>query len=306
VAVDRGGRNDNRQLRAFQRLAADIFGALSLIAGDGIAFLGNSITVLLDGASSGLVKSSTGLKVDLRDTDPCLELTTTGVGVIVEEGGGVETTPTGLGIKLDANPALVLSSNGLAVDLRDTTPCLERDATGIGATVKSDGGLQRTATGLALISQSGTVFPTTDLFIGQQFFRTDLVEMFTYDGTSWLGDVFTLSFGRNTGGFVPAGTNAVQPQGNVTSSSPYGYGNHLDTKVVGLRFNCGGAWTGSVNLYYGATSIHTENITNLYGFARDLNIDTDLHTQNGFRLEITVTSGFAYDPLGIVLLRRRF
>lgn len=43
----------------------------------------------------------------------------------------------------------------------------------------------------------GTVWPTTDLYTGKPYFRTDYGEQFYYDATlsKWLGDIRILSFG---------------------------------------------------------------------------------------------------------------
>jgi len=281
---DKGARTTSRARRQFQRSAI----GLGIEYGNGITYDEDNYVMSID-----------------IGTDSGLEFVSGQLEVFVDPDDGLEKNPTGLGVKLPASSGLATTANGLAIDLRDNTPCLELSASGVGTTVKIDGGIQRTSDGLALVGQSGTSFPTANLFVGQQFFRTDLVQMFTYDGIAWVGDIYTLLFGRNTGSFAPTGTNAINPQASVSSSPPYGYGNQVDTKLVGLQFNCGGSWSGTVNVYYGPSVVHSEVLSGVYGFNRDLNIDLDAHTRNGIRIELVVTSGLAFDPICVAFIRRR-
>ncbi len=281
---DKGARNPLRARRMFQRSAV----------GQGTSY------------GDGMVYDDLNdvISIDLG-VDPGLEFVLGKLEVFVNPNAGIEKLAAGLGIKLDINPALALSSNGLTVDLRDTTPCLEIDPTGIGAIVKSDGGLQRTADGLALSNASGTAFPTTGLFTGKQFFRTDLVQMFIYDGTTWVGDIYTITFGLNTGSFAPTGTNQLRPMASVSNTRPHGYPNLVDSKVVGVQMLAGGSWSGTINVYHGSTIIHAQSVSSSRGFNADVDINTDSSATNGFSVEIVITSGLAYDPICILLLRRR-
>jgi len=139
-SLDRGGRNDLRQRRAFQRLSNDPFGSLGIIAGEGIVIDSGdgSIAVLLATVTPGLAFTN-GLTINLRDTDPGLELVASGLGVL-----------------LGANPALTLTG-GLAVDLRDTDPGLELVASGLGVLLGGTSGLTTTSGLQILLSQSPSI-----------------------------------------------------------------------------------------------------------------------------------------------------
>lgn len=211
-----------------------------------------------------------------------------------------------LSINLATNSGLGFVTEQLTIDLRDTTPCLELAATGIGAIVKTSGGLQRTTDGLARDDFSGTVFPTTGLYAGYEFFRTDLNEWFVYNGTTWLGEVFTLTFGRNTGAFFPTGTFGFPPMGSVSAAKPHGHPVFQDIKIIGMQFKGNQAWNGDIKLYMGNTLLHTESMAAVQGFAVDLDEDVDSHATDGLNLEGTQTgSGSMDDGICFIKVRRR-
>lgn len=335
MGIDRGARDPKRARMQFQRNAVGD----GTQFGDGLVYDSDNDSLALALATvSGLAFSSGGLTIDLRDTTPCLELDATGIGVILPSSSGLERTASGLTIDLQATPGLTLGASGIAVlldptepglqltsglkvllaanggldlasgltvDLRDTTPCLELDATGVGVIVGASGGLRLTAGGLALDDFAGTVFPTTGLYAGYKFFRTDLNEAFIYNGTTWLGEVFTIVYGRNTTSFFPGGTFVIQPVGTVTAAKPHGYPVFQDCKVIGMQFRSASSWTGTINLYIGTTLLHGEAMSAVEGFAVDLDEDVDASGTDGLYLEGVNTSGKFEDGICFVKIRRR-
>jgi len=285
MAIDKGSGTPNRNRRQFQELAV---GAGTLF-GDGLIYDvdDNSLAVKL-ATISGLAFSSTALTIDLRDTTPCLELVASGIGVTTASSSGLTQTST-----------------GLSIDLRDTNPCLELDATGIGATVQSSGGLQLTSTGLALDDASGTAFPTTGLYVGKVFFRTDLVDSFVWDGTSWLGEVYTYHYGQNTSTAYPIGNFIIRPVGSVTAARPHGYPVTEDCKVIGMQFKSDLDWSGDIELRMGNTILATMTLTTEMTKSATLNIDVDASTTNGMNITCVHSAGSFADGILFVKLRRR-
>lgn len=171
MAVDSGGRNDRRQRRAFQRLAADAIGSLALIEGDGISFTGDQIGVSL-AASGGLAFSTGAVTIDLRDTDPGLELTASGLGVLLSPTDpGLSTTDGlaviigsgepfsltgGLSLELTAEGGLQVSGGSLEVQLHSNGG-IEKTPTGLRTDLATDGGIQVQSNelGLKLAAASG-------------------------------------------------------------------------------------------------------------------------------------------------------
>lgn len=131
--VDRGGRNDSRQRRALQKLAANAFRSLGITTGS------NGITIDEDAGT---------ISLDLRDTDPGLELSATGLGILLGATPGLTNTG-GLAIDLDTNSGLVLGAGGIAIDL-DTDPGLVLGAGGIKILLPGSSGLVLGATGLLI------------------------------------------------------------------------------------------------------------------------------------------------------------
>ena len=68
----------------------------------------NGVRILLPG-SSGLTTGSTGLSIDLHDTTPCLELDSTGIGVLLN-GTTLEATATGLRVSTTYNAPTATSA----------------------------------------------------------------------------------------------------------------------------------------------------------------------------------------------------
>lgn len=272
--IDLGSRSDSRQRIMFQKLSA----GLGITFQDGLVFNPDDGTAAID-----------------LGTDP-----------------GLEITVDGLEVKLDPSPGSGLSSglqkaaDGLAIDLRDTDPCLELAASGVGVTVAADNGLQTTSTGLALVSQSGTAFPTTGLFVGRQFFRTDLIEWYTYTGTQWVGELYAVSMGRNTAAVFPIGTVPIFGPAATTIAQPHGIPNLVDRKLCGYEFKSDQAVSGDLEIYLGTTLLNSETLTAVEGDQQDLNIDLDASTTDGINARFVLTSGTFEDVVLVLFLRRRF
>ncbi len=285
MPIDKGSGSPDRNRRQFQSLAV----GEGTLFGDGLIYDTDDNSLAIDLATvSGLAFSSGDLTIDLRDTTPCLELDATGIGVIIPSSSG-----------------LVRTASGLSIDLRDTNPCLELDATGIGATVNSTGGLQLTSTGLSLNDTSGTAFPTSGLYVGKVFFRTDLVELFKWDGTSWLGEVFTYHYGQNTNTAYPIGNFIIRPVGSVTAARPHGYPVLEDCKVIGMQFKSDLDWSGDIELRMGNTILATMTLTTEMTKSATLNIDVDASTSNGMNITCVHSAGSFADGILFVKLCRR-
>lgn len=108
MGVERGGRTDLRQRRAFQKLAADALGTLGLLAGTGISFdtITGTINVGL-ATNPGLRFDTNLLTVDLRDTDPGLELTANGIGVLLAASAPCLSNNGGLHVLLGSTASTV-------------------------------------------------------------------------------------------------------------------------------------------------------------------------------------------------------
>lgn len=83
--VDRGGRNDTRQRRALQKLAANALKNLGITSGDGIIVDETEGTISIDlaDANSGLVLLPSGLSI-LLDTNPGLVLGAAGLKILID------------------------------------------------------------------------------------------------------------------------------------------------------------------------------------------------------------------------------
>lgn len=156
--LDRGGRTDTRQRRALQRLLNRPAETLGITAGNGISFSGSNINI------------------DLRDTTPCLELSATGIGVIV--GDGLAQASAGVVIDLATDPGLEFSTGNLRVK------------------IKTDGGVTRDSDGLSVANGDGIVVGAggveVDLAIngGLEFSGGELqVAIGDGLGTSMVGDL---------------------------------------------------------------------------------------------------------------------
>lgn len=145
-SLDRGGRNDDRQRRALQKLLAFPADSLNLTAG----------------AGSGIVISGSSISIDLRDTTPGLELHSTGLGVIV--GNGLELTATGVEVDLATDPGLEFSAGDLRVKIK-ANGGVTRDADGL--SVADGDGIAVGASGVVvdLSASSGLEFSTGQLQI---------------------------------------------------------------------------------------------------------------------------------------------
>lgn len=118
MPVDRGARNDVRQMRAFQKLATRALATLGIVAGNGISldfstdtisvrlttnsglkFTTGALGIALD-TNSGLVLGAGGLKILLNPTNPGLILTASGLAILPDP---------------DANNRLTVSAAGMLV-----------------------------------------------------------------------------------------------------------------------------------------------------------------------------------------------
>jgi len=164
---------------------------------------------------------------------------------------------------------------------------------------------------------SGSAFPTTYLYHGRRFFRTDLGEWFTYYNgedwgspavPAWVGDqVLVYGFGRNTSS--TAGTVSLMAVGNAgVTTSDTGYRLPYNCFLTGgtiqngnsvlsiggsfaVKLNSSGAW--SLSFSGGAT--------------RSSNTSNWVEADSGDILwaECTQSSGTITDPIGTVFARRR-
>lgn len=147
MAVDSGGRNDMRQRRALQKLGADAIGSLALIEGDGVSFVGDQISVAL-AANSGLAFSAGDLTLNLRDTDPGLELAASGLGVLLAASNPGLTVTGGLAVVIASGQPFGLTG-GLSLTLA-ADGGLQTDAAALEIKLATSSGLDLTASGLAI------------------------------------------------------------------------------------------------------------------------------------------------------------
>lgn len=107
-------------------------------------------------------------------------------------------------------------------------------------------------------TDSGSSFPTGQLFVGRRFFRTDLLMTFVYDGTRWWADS-EQSFVINEQATFSANGNSV-PRILVCSLPP---------RIVAVNFgifvattnNASNYWTIEIQAVNDAFSTHTSVLT---------------------------------------------
>lgn len=102
-------------------------GGLSIGNGDGLSALGGTLSVDL-ATNSGLAFATNQLTIDLRDTEPGLELIASGVGVLLK------TSNSGLGVKLTATP----NKGGLEFDGSDGGLGASTDDYSVGISVSGE------------------------------------------------------------------------------------------------------------------------------------------------------------------------
>lgn len=97
MSVDRGAKGDTRQRRMWQRFGGDPSG---VVGGEMLA-LATVFGAGLDGLDlgTGLDEINGELTIDLRDTEPGLELSATGLGVLLATNPGLEFS-TGLRVRV--------------------------------------------------------------------------------------------------------------------------------------------------------------------------------------------------------------
>jgi hypothetical protein len=130
MAIDRGQNTQTRDRRSAQRLLVD-----GIAGGNGITIDPDTGEMAVNAGTApenGLSFNGDGeLAIDLRNTEPGLELAATGLGVLLAASSGLSFA-SGLIIDLDANPGLQLAAGGLSIDLDGTT--LTLGAAGISVT----------------------------------------------------------------------------------------------------------------------------------------------------------------------------
>lgn len=124
---------------------------------------------------------------------------------------------------------------------------------------------------------AGTVFPTTDLYDGRQFFRTDLNHMFTYFegyGGKWLGDLDSDGVGRNgaqTGGSYLRRYNGLLTDASLGLEIPW------DITIVGFSWRQGAGAEGSYIVRRDGSDISTIN-TATAGTGSDMTLNDDFNS----------------------------
>lgn len=88
-------------------------GFLQLTVGDGLENNAGTLQIDLAGTASGLAFSSGDLIINLRDTEPGLELAATGLGLLLATDPGLEFS-TGVRVKLNGN-TLARAAAGMSV-----------------------------------------------------------------------------------------------------------------------------------------------------------------------------------------------
>lgn len=117
--------------------------SIALSLDPGLEFNDGNLRIRLD-SPSGLQVGSGGLSIDL-DTNPGLVLGAGGIKVLVDAAGALALGAGGLSAKVAAAKGTAIAGNELSIDLRDTTPGLELAATGLGVLLDSNPGLVLTS-----------------------------------------------------------------------------------------------------------------------------------------------------------------
>lgn len=119
MAIDRGAKTAARTRRMWQSFASNNGISFSApLAYDEDEF-GVSLTL-----GNGLTTSAGALTIDLRDTDPALEVTASGIGVLLNGTTPCLSTTGGLTVVVDTNFGLALNAAGVRVELA-SNPGLE-------------------------------------------------------------------------------------------------------------------------------------------------------------------------------------
>jgi hypothetical protein len=153
MALDRGGRSDVRQRRAFQKLSDNPFGSMGIIIGSGLVWSPPLLTLGIELLPNGGLEfvgtpPNDTLAVNV-DENFGLSLNSTGIRVDVTSTGGLQFTGGDLAIKLDTNPGLVLSASGEKI-LLDTNPGLILGPNGLAVKLDTNPGLTLGSGGLRL------------------------------------------------------------------------------------------------------------------------------------------------------------
>lgn len=158
---------------------------------------------------------------------------------------------------------------------------------------------------LSFEATSGTSFPGSPRD-GQQFYRTDLDEMFTYDSgrAKWLGPPLQYFFGRNgtiSSGGLPV---ALRAAGNVITNSTRGWYINRDITIVGWEFHHGTSGNVTFEVNRGGTNVISGSTSSSRN-AADYTANADFSAGSTMDAEITAVSTASTSNALVMLHVRR-
>lgn len=160
--LDRNADTPDRIRKNWQRIIlGGITNTLSLSTAGGLQVSSGSLEIKL-ASTPGLSLSSSGITIDLDNTNPCLALGATGIGVTVNSGGSLTKTSTGVAISSANFTDITTTVNGTTWTINAGVVTLAKMAnlatqtiigratagTGVPEALTIDGGLSTTGTQL--------------------------------------------------------------------------------------------------------------------------------------------------------------